>query len=291
MRHLLHSRPPRPHREAGHSTALRLVAASLAAFVIAAPLTAQRTTSIRDRAAQDANKRPAVAGMGVIDGVVTDTLLRPLGSADVSVVGVGARVVTEESGRFRFLQVPAGQYLLVVRRIGFAPTSGIIEVPANDTLRLSYILARTTNLLDTIRVKETRVSMRMLEFEQRRAQGIGQFITQEQIERRGSMQTADYLRTLSGVDVSTLTSTQFQGKIALSKREAGSVLGEGAGACAMQIILDGIVMPRNFNLDLLPPPKQIAGIELYKGSATVPPQFGGADRRCGMIIFWTREGY
>lgn len=288
---LLQIRSSKRPRDARLSVARCVAAGTLAALAVASPLSAQRPPTIRDRAQQDAARKPGSAGIGVIDGVVTDTLLRPLSSADVSVVGVGARVVTEEGGRFRFLQVPAGQYLLVVRRIGFAPTSGIIEVPANDTLRLSYILARTTNLLDTIRVKETRISMRMMEFEQRRAQGIGQFITQEQIERRGSMQTADYLRTLSGVDVSTLTSTQFQGKIALSKREAGSVLGEGAGACAMQIILDGIVMPRNFNLDLLPPPKQIAGIELYKGSATVPPQFGGADRRCGMIIFWTREGY
>ncbi len=280
------------HLSPTYSGARAAMAAGLMIAASALPLQAQQKTSIRDRAAQESGKKPAArGGIGIIDGIVTDTLLRPLSSADVSVVGVGARVVTEESGRFRFLQVPAGQYLLVVRRIGFAPTSGIIEVPANDTLRLSYTLARTTNLMDTIRVKETRVSLRMLEFEQRRAAGIGQFITQEQIDKRGSLQTADFLRTLSGIDVSTLTSTQFEGKIALSKREGGSVLGEGAGACAMQVILDGIVMPRNFNLDLLPPPKQIAGIEVYKGAATIPPQFGGADRRCGMILFWTREGY
>lgn len=273
-------------------TAIGCAAIGCAAAVAAAPAAAQQRTTIRDRAAQDADKKPTVvAGMGVIDGIVTDTLLRPLGAADVSVVGVGARVVTEEGGRFRFLQVPAGQYLLVVRRIGFAPTSGIIEVPANDTLRLSYMLARTTNLLDTIRVRETRISMRMAEFEYRRRLGQGQFITQDQIDKRASNQTSDYLRTLSGIDVSTLTNSQFAGKVALSRREGGSVMGEGTGACAMQVILDGIVMPRNFNLDLLPPPKQIAGIEVYKGSATVPPQFGGADRRCGMIIFWTREGY
>ncbi|MEQ1692140.1 MAG: carboxypeptidase regulatory-like domain-containing protein, partial [Gemmatimonas sp.] len=173
---------------------------SVAAVAPTRPAYAQQKTSIRDRATQDAKKPAAVAGIGVIDGIVTDTLLRPLGSADVSVIGVGARVVTEESGRFRFLQVPAGQYLLVVRRIGFAPTSGIIDVPADDTLRLSYILARTTNLMDTVRIRETRVSLRMLEFDQRRIQGVGQFITQEQIERRGSRETSDFLRTLRGVD-------------------------------------------------------------------------------------------
>ena len=268
-----------------------LTAAALCAGV-SAPAGAQQKTSVRDRAQQDANKKPAsIAGIGVIDGLVTDTLLRPLSSADVSVVGVGARVVTEESGRFRFLQVPAGQYLLVVRRIGFAPTSGIIDVPANDTLRLSYILARTTNLMDTVRIRETRVSMRMLDFDQRRAQGVGQFITQDQIERRASRETSDFLRTLRGIEVSRITTQAFAGTIALSKREGGSVGGDGTGACSMQVLLDGIVLPRFFNLDLLPPPKQVAGIEVYSGAATAPPQFGGADRRCGMILIWTRDGY
>ncbi len=277
------------------TTNRHLLAAALlgaGAVVASAPLGAQQKTTIRDRAAQEADRKPVPkAGLGVIDGVVTDTLLRPLESADISVVGVDARVVTEESGRFRFLQVPAGQYLLVVRRIGFAPTSGIIDVPANDTVRLSYTLTRSTMLLDTIRVKATRISTRMLDFEQRRSQGIGQFITQEQIERRGSREVGDFLRTLRGIDVSRITTEAFAGTVALSKREGGSVGGDGTGACAMQVLLDGIILPRFFNLELLPPPKQVAGIEVYSGAATVPPQFGGPDRRCGVILVWTRDGY
>jgi hypothetical protein len=256
-------------------------------------LSAQQRTSIRDRAARDAEKpRTVLAGLGTIDGIVTDTLLRPLGAADVSVVGVGARVVTSENGRFRILQVPAGQYLLVVRRIGFAPTSGIIDVTTEDTLRLSYVLARTTNLLDTIRVRETRISLRMTEFEQRRRLGQGQYVTQAQIERRGSLQTSDFMRAFRGVEISKVTTQQFAGTQAYSRREGGgySELGQQQN-CAMQILLDGIVLPRNFDLDLLPPPKQIAGIEVYTGAATIPPQFGGPDRRCGVIAVWTRDGY
>lgn len=229
---------------------------------------------------------------GVIDGVVTDTLLRPLGAADVSVVGTGARVLTGENGRFRMLQVPPGQYLLVVRRIGFSPTSGVIEVPNGDTLRLSYALLRSGQILDTMRVSERRVTMRMLEFEQRRATGTGQFITREEIDRRGSLQAADYMRYMRGVQVSQITTSAFAGTMALSRREGGGFdENQQQKYCTMQILLDGIVLPRNFNLDLLPPPKQIAGIEAYTGPATIPPQFGGVDRRCGVIAVWTRDGY
>lgn len=257
-----------------------------------AALAAQVRATVRDRAAQERERNALQPpAFGVIDGVVTDTVLRPIASADVTVVGTSARVVTGDNGRFRMLQVPPGQYLLVVRRIGFSPTSGIIEIPAGDTLRLAYTLNRSGMLLDTVRTQERRVTIRMLEFEQRRAQGIGQFVTREEIERRGSVQAYDFLRNMRAIEVSRLTDQQFGGMVALSRREAGSVLGEGAGACPMQVFLDGILLPRFFNLELLPPPKQLAGIEVYSGASSIPLQFGGPDRRCGVVAIWTRDGY
>lgn len=270
-----------------------MVGVALAVAVSSTPVAAQQKTTIRDRAAREAEQRPlSRAGIGSIDGIVTDTLLRPLGAADISVIGVGARVVTSENGRFRILQVPAGQYLLVVRRIGFAPTSGIVEVTADDTLRLTYSLARSVSTLDTVQVRERRVSIRMLAFEQRRRQAQGQFLTQEEIDRRGSLQVADFIRGFRGVEVSRVTTEQFAGTQAYSRREGGGLTSESQqNFCALQVVLDGIILPRNFNLDLLPPPKQIAGIEVYSGPATIPPEFSGPDRRCGVLAVWTRDGY
>lgn len=267
---------------------------SMALALVSTTVSAQARTTVRDRAQQE-RTRDAVRDadrFSVIDGTVTDTLLQPLGSADVSVVGTGARVVTSENGRFLMLQVPPGQYLLVVRRIGYAPTSGIIEVPERDTLRLSYTLVRSSNLLDTVRVRSSRVTMRMFDFEKRRQQGLGQFITQEEIERRGSVQTSDFLRYMRGVQVSQNTTQAFGGTQVYSRREGGGYDGnQQQQFCPMQVLLDGIILPSYFNLDLLPPPKQIAGIEVYSGAATIPPQFGGVDRRCGLVAVWTRDGY
>lgn len=266
----------------------------MALALVSTTVSAQARTTVRDRAQQE-RTRDAVRDadrFSVIDGTVTDTLMQPLGSADVSVVGTGARVVTSENGRFLMLQVPPGQYLLVVRRIGYAPTSGIIEVPERDTLRLSYTLVRSSNLLDTVRVRSSRVTMRMFDFEKRRQQGLGQFITQEEIERRGSVQTSDFLRYMRGVQVSQNTTQAFGGTQVYSRREGGGFDGnQQQQFCPMQVLLDGIILPSYFNLDLLPPPKQIAGIEVYSGAATIPPQFGGVDRRCGLVAVWTRDGY
>jgi hypothetical protein len=58
------------------TTALAL---SSAAFIgVTAPLQAQQKTTIKDRAAQEAPKKPVQTNTwAVIDGTVTDTLLRP----------------------------------------------------------------------------------------------------------------------------------------------------------------------------------------------------------------------
>jgi hypothetical protein len=73
----------------------------------------------------------------------------------------------------------------------------------------------------------------------------------------------------------------------LSAREGGN---PSLGACPMQVYLDQVPLPSPFNLDLLPPPKQIAGIEVYAGAATIPPQFSGMNRGCGVIMVWTKDG-
>ncbi len=74
----------------------------------------------------------------------------------------------------------------------------------------------------------------------------------------------------------------------MSKREGGTV---SLGACPMTVYLDQVPMPTPFNLDLLPSPKHIAGIEVYGGSATIPPQFSGFNRGCGVILVWMKDGY
>jgi hypothetical protein len=285
---------PIPARRAARVRPLAL-AAALCAVSVATPLTAQEKQTVLDRARREAADRNAAgpsAQYGVIDGTVTDTLLVPLNAADVTIVGTGARVVTGANGRFRMVQVTPGQYLLVVRRIGYAPTSGVIEVPANDTLRLAYTLTRSNRLLDTVRVRGERLTMRMVDFDRRRQQAQGQFITQAEIERRASLQTSDFLRYMRGVEVSVNTTQAFGGTQVYSRREGGGFDGnQQQQYCPMQVLLDGIILPRYFNLDLLPPPKQIAGIEVYAGAATVPPQFSGVDRRCGVVAVWTRDGY
>lgn len=228
---------------------------------------------------------------GVIDGVVSDTALRAVAFAEVAILRTDIKLQTNSLGRFRFYDVPPGQYLLIVRRIGFRPVSSIIQVNARDTLRLSFTLEPAIRALDSVIVLESTATPKMLAFEARRRQGIGFFLTEQEIQKRNLPVAADYLRLAPSISLApSPNASGISDLVAISKREGGSIFGDGAGACAMQIVVDGVPMPPRFPLELLPTPREIAGIEVYDGPATVPPQFNGLDRRCGMVLIWTKDG-
>ena len=227
--------------------------------------------------------------LGVIDGIVTDTNLVPLRGAFVSILNSSIRVGTGPNGRFRITRIPPGQFLLIVKRGGYRPTSAMVEVKASDTLRLAYTLVDAPMAtLEGMTVTEKAVSLRMLEFEQRRKLGMGQFMTADEIERRGSVYATELMRKFTNMVVSPSRTQSMTEYFALSNREGGSVT---VGACPMTVYLDQVPMPTPFNLDLLPSPKDIAGIEVYGGSSTIPMQYSGMNRGCGVILVWTRVGY
>jgi hypothetical protein len=270
-----------------------LALAILAAATLAAapgPVAAQWAAPVRTTPGTTPRTVDAPRATGVIDGAVTDTSLRPVSFAEVTILRTEIKLQTNSQGRFRFLDVPAGQYLLIVRRIGYRPVSSIVQVGVRDTLRLAFTLESAVQSLETVTVVEERRSLRMLDFEARRRQGWGYFITGEQIEKRNLPVAADYLRLAPTISLApTPNASGNPDLVAISKREGGSIYGDGAGACAMQIVVDGVPMPPRFPLELLPTPKEIAGIEVYDGPATVPAQFSGMDRRCGMVLVWTKD--
>jgi len=230
---------------------------------------------------------PPPRAMGTIDGIVSDTGLVPLQAAFVSILGTSIRVGTGTNGRFRITRVPPGEYLLIVKRIGYRPTSSVVNVSIDDTLRLAYTLQKVPpQELDAVVVTSKSPSIRMAEFEARRKLGVGEFMNADEITARNTVFSTELFRKFKGVNVSPSNGI-VKAYYALSAREGGSPM---VGACPMQVYLDQVPLPTPFNLDLLPPPREIAGIETYSGASTVPPQFAGFNRGCGVILVWTKDG-
>lgn len=221
--------------------------------------------------------RPTAA----IDGVVTDTLLAPLADATVSLLGSTVRVVTKTNGRFRIVDLPPGEYVLFVRRIGYAASSSTIELTAGDTLRPSFTLRGAVAELDTVVVAD-KGGLWPIErdFEDRRRKGFGHFLTQDQIERLNFVDLTDVLMTVPGVSpIMTNTRDPFL-------------------KCPYQFFLDGTPLNNHKLVETLPRPSEVFGVEVYSGPAEIPLQFKtkGPNANphsgsfCGVILVWTKRG-
>ncbi|MDQ8165642.1 MAG: carboxypeptidase regulatory-like domain-containing protein [Gemmatimonadota bacterium] len=210
-----------------------------------------------------------------VDGAVTDSALRPVGDAVVSIVGTSIAVITGANGRFLITGLPSGRHTLNVRKIGFEPVVAAVESERSDTLHVAFSLQSFVPILGGVRVVGERKSLAMREFDDRRAKGGGQFITQAEIEKRNVVFTSHLFRPLLGVVV----------KGTLLNRRAGLT------ECPMTFYVDGVKIPSPLIDVHLPSPPSIAGIEVYTSTATAPLQYRSTENGfCGVVLVWTRVG-
>ncbi len=219
------------------------------------------------------------APRGTVAGLVRDSSGAGIAGAEVTIIGSGLRAHTNGQGQFRLTNVPAGTISVGVRRLGFIPTVGSIEIGPNEAATMSVIVTPLAQALEAVIVRGDRrfeEHGRLAGFYQRRSRSSGgHYITREQIDQRNPAQVTDLFRSVPGARIysSTFTSVvRFRGM-----------------RCAPLVWLDGFpATAGEFDLDALDP-YIIEGIEVYLGVATVPPEFrwvrGGGS--CGAIVIWT----
>ena len=133
-------------------------------------------------------------------------------------------------------------------------------------------------MLDPLDVSAKRRHVAIEGFHQRRIQGIGTYITRDDITARNANQPTDVLRMMSGVQV---VRTRTGSGIRFTSSSGGR------RDCPPTMWIDGQRAP-GIEIDELPI-NDIEGIELYRGSATTPPQFTyGSGAACGTVVVWTR---
>ena len=59
-----------------------------------------------------------------------------------------------------------------------------------------------------------------------------------------------------------------------------------ARTCRVKIYLDHHLVGGGIDQFVLP--LEVAGVEIYKGAASLPAEFGGADSQCGVVAVWTK---
>lgn len=204
----------------------------------------------------------------------------PLADARVVLTGSGHGSFTDSTGHFTIPDAPSGRDTLQVSLIGFAEEQVPLTLEPDRTTRVTLMLSETVLRVEDISVEvrnPRREIGKLSGFWDREKQGLGEFITPEEIEKANPQHGSDLLRMVSGVRVGPY---RFgKAPVTFSRARQG---------CQPVYYVDG-VLRRGMHIDDLNR-DDILAIEVYRGPAETPAQFKFSGRSCGTILIWTREG-
>ena len=184
-------------------------------------------------------------------------------------------VAVSSQGRFVLSKLAAGPHRVEVRAIGYRPHVLELNLLEGQVLERQFAMLFTGDKLPEIAVeaRNSKLLPRFADFERRRQNGMGIYITRDEIQSRGYMRMGDALRNVSGVRVNC---TDVDCIIHMTRSTAG---------CFPTYYVDGR-LARSFAAST--PMNDVQGIEVYRGAAEMPGEFTGDGAMCGVIVIWTR---
>lgn len=184
-------------------------------------------------------------------------------------------IPVSSQGRFVLSNVVPGRHRVEIRAVGYRPHVLDLTLAPGQVLEREFAMVFTGDRLPELAVesRNSRLLARFNDFERRRANGLGAFITRDEIRARGYMNMGDALRTIKGVRVDC-------GAI-----ECAIHMTRASPGCYPTYYVDG-KLARSFAEST--PISDVQGIEVYRGAAEMPGEFTGAGAMCGVIAIWTR---
>jgi hypothetical protein len=221
----------------------------------------------------------AQGATGSIHGqIIAQGDTNPVFGARITLIGTAKSATTDSAGRFVFDGLSAGLYVVQVNAIGYSRGMFQLQLGEGEAMSRVFELEPRVYGLEPMTVEGRRrlQGRRFEEFRQRMARGMGTFITKEDIQKRNPSKLMDVLRTVRGVRAECAGAdcvVKFQGQ---------------PTSCEPHYILDGL--PSDSYIAQSLDPRDVEGIELYRGASEMPAEFGGIDAACGVIAIWTKSG-
>lgn len=227
----------------------------------------------------------------VLMGRVLTADSTPLGDAVVVLPELGIGTRTDSQGNYAFGSLPAGRTAIEVRWDDRRSAAREVDLVPDSLNRVDVRLQPEPVDLPGIEVTVERPIPRgkMAGFHLRMERGRGAYVTREEIEEISANRMSDVFRRVSGVRL--VRHRRRPGLIRLQMARAQPTFtGEGA-ECRPLYFLDGkrFEMGESDGVDQIFDPDEVAGIEVYRGAAEVPPLFNAPGSRCGVVVIWTRE--
>jgi hypothetical protein len=195
---------------------------------------------------------------------------------------------TDDAGIIVVTPLHPGPNVFTIRHLGFAPITTTLNVREHDTLKVHVVMSPAAQVLDPVDIKARALAEKPLSaFDERRLHSVGgHFITWADIQRQQPFETLDLFRGMLGVRVVRPPNGD---PIVESSRGVGA----GGGSCPLRVGLDGMVFGNTIDFSVNDvSPREIYGIEIYSGAATIPAQYlaATAGGSCGLIMIWTADG-
>jgi outer membrane receptor for Fe3+-dicitrate len=144
-------------------------------------------------------------------------------------------------------------------------------------------------------VRSAPATVRAAERRRARENG-GSFVGRETLARFEQATMSEALRQVPGINVQRVFTPRGSINALASSRggAAGSLRSQNATKwCYYQIYIDGV---RVYTPDSGEPPdldtfrpNDFDAVEIYRGLAETPPQYGGTGASCGTVLFWSRS--
>jgi hypothetical protein len=247
----------------------------------------------------------------VLLGTVTDgDTGMPVAGAEVELTGTIFGATTDDTGAFRIEQLPPGPAKLVIRQIGHQPLRQEVTLPEDGTLHLPQgmlALGRAAQMLDPLFVETTASHSPLTEFNRRRRETTGAFLTREEWERQGNPnRTIDLLRRLRGVRITPGPDITHQYLVSMRRTTSRTFsFAEGTGfardeildasisqqvECPPLVFIDRHYMgdANTININTQVPFGDLVAVEAHPSTASMPVEYNRRGSACGVIAFWTR---
>jgi hypothetical protein len=238
---------------------------------------------VPDTAAQR-EQRPAqpqrvARGNARLTGTVRGPDGRPLQGAKVVVWGTGLTGEAGPNGTFGLTGLPSGTYSIEVRAIGFQPKRTAVNLSSARPAQVALVLDDRINQLESVVVRDRKADPDITGFaDRKRRGGFGRYFDEDDIAQRNAFQVSDVLRTTPGMRVSP-------------RGDGRGYSISGRGNCTPTVFVDGMpVFDGATDLDQIVRPQELMGIEVYNGTAGIPPQFAAQAGGCGAVVVWTKRG-
>lgn len=223
---------------------------------------------------------------GTVRGRVSDAVDgRPVRAATVLLPALGVSVVSSDQGRFRLPSLPSGRWEIRVRHVGHGVHSDSVDVRPGARIHLSLRLTRDPVEVAPLNVEVESVRSLWLDrvgFYDRRRRGHGTYVTRRQLEEWGTSELSQAFRRIQGFRLKGPSVRRY----VHSNRDGRSF--DRGGACQTQFFVNGEAQPLPNGIDSFLP-ADVAALEIYRGTASLPAEFNRRSASCGAVVIWLRS--